>query len=275
MLNNVITQISVQRYEKKYKRATFLAFFLHFRIFFVPLQAKMDNKMRKIIIFGLVCVLCASCGPHKPTVAELRAQKHVKDSIGLVQQEQTMAYADSLLQLQMPIADSLLPRFKYVKNDRYEDHGHYICRDLEAGGLGQRIFLQAYVTDDMKTVVRSFYYGDRKLEHETIILSADEVTNTFSGHCHTYNAEGNHEIMTLNDEDAVNLLKFVAAYADSPIKITLCGKSKYTYIIKDKEKAALIETLRLQTVMSDIKKLESQYRQASLQVEKYKKRLEK
>ena len=97
----------------------------------------------------------------------------------------------------------------------------------------------------------------------------------FSGHCHAYEAEGNHEILTLNDEDAVNLLKFVAAYNDSQIKVTLSGKGKYTYTIKDKDKAALIETLQLQTVMSDIKKLESQYRQASLQVEKYKKRLEK
>ena len=239
------------------------------------MQAKMDIKMQKFIIFIGILVLCASCGPHKPTVAELRAQKRVQDSINLVQQEQTMAYTDSRLQVMLPVADSLLPRFKYVKNDRYEDHGHYICRDLEAGGLGQRIFLQAYVTDNMKTVVRSFYYGERKLEHETILLSADEVENMFSGHCHSYDAEGNHEIMTLNDEDAVNLLKFVAAYADSPIKVTLSGKGKYAYTIKDKDKAALIETLRLQTVMSDIKKLESQHRQASLQAEKYKKRLEK
>ena len=231
--------------------------------------------MQKFIIFIGILVLCASCGPHKPTVAELRAQKRVQDSINLVQQEQTMAYTDSLLQVMLPVADSLLPRFKYVKNERYEDNGHYICRDLESSGSGQRIFLQAYVMDNMKTVVRSFYYGERKLAHETITLTAEEVTNTFSGHCHVYDAEGYHEIMTISDEDAVNLLKFVATYAGSPIKVTLSGKGKYTYTIQDKDKAALIETLRLQTVMSDIKKLESQHKQASLQVEKYKKRLEK
>ena len=231
--------------------------------------------MKKIVIFSVIFVSLVSCGPHKPTVAELRAEKRVQDSINLVQQERTMAYTDSMLQLQMPVADSLLSRFKYVKNEKYEDHGHYICRDLESSGLGQRIYLQAYVTDNMKTVVRSFYYGSRKLEHETVILSAEEVTNTFSGHCHAYDAEGNHEIMTLNDEDAVNLLKFVATYADSEIKVTLSGKGKYAYNIMEKDKAALVETLRLQTVMSDIKNLEAQHRQASLQVEKYKKRLEK
>ncbi len=231
--------------------------------------------MRKIIIFSIVSVLFASCGPHKPTVSELREQKRVEDSISLVQQERTMFYTDSLLQLQMPVADSLLKLFKYVKNERYEDQGQYIRRDLETSGLGQRIFLQAYVTDNMRTAVRSFYFGSRKLEHETVTLTADSVTNTFHGRCHAFDVEGNHEIMTLNDEDAVALLRFVSAYASSEIKVTLVGKGKYSYNIKEKDKAALIETLRLQTVMSDIKKLESQHRQASLQVEKYKKRLEK
>ena len=231
--------------------------------------------MQKIIIFTAILTFCVSCGPHKPTVAELREQKRIQDSINLVQQERTMAYTDSMLQLQLPVADSLLARFKYVKNDRYEDNGHYICRDLETNGLGQRIFLQAYVTDNMKTVVRSFYYGERKLEHQTVTLAAEDVTNTFYGHCHTFDAEGNHEITTFNSEDAVNLLKFISSYADYNIKVTLSGKGKYSYTIKDKDKAALVATLRLQTVMSDIKTLEAQHRQASLQVEKYKKRLEK
>ena len=231
--------------------------------------------MKKTTLFIVILILFASCGPHKPTAAQLREQKRIQDSINMVQQEQSMAYADSLLQLQLPLADSLLRHFHYVKNEKYEDHGHYICRDLETGGLGQRIFLQAYVTDDYKTVVRSFYYGARKLEHETIELAADSVTNTFHGEGHVFDAEGNHEIATLNNEQSVNLLKFIAAYADVPIKVTISGKAHYTYYIKEKDKEALVETLRLQTVMADIKKLEAQHRQASLQAEKYKKRMEK
>ena len=67
----------------------------------------MDNKMQKFIIFIGILVLCASCGPHKPTVAELRAQKRVQDSISLMQQEQTMAYTDSLLQVMLPVEVSM------------------------------------------------------------------------------------------------------------------------------------------------------------------------
>ena len=122
-----------------------------------------------------------------------------------------MAYTDSLLQSQLPVADSLLKHFKYVKNEKYEDNGYYIRRELETSGLGQRIFLQAYVTDNFKTVVRSFYYGSRTLEHGTIELDADDVTNSFTGHCHVFNEEGNHEITTLDNDQAVNLRVVVNA----------------------------------------------------------------
>ena len=103
----------------------------------------------------------------------------------------------------------------------------------------------------------------------------ESVENTFSGNLHTFEEEGFHEILTLNDEDAVQLLKFVDAYSSSKISVKLAGKIKYTYTLSDKDKPALIETLRLQTVMSDIRSLEAQSKQASLQVDKYQRRLQK
>lgn len=231
--------------------------------------------MKKTFVFVILTVLFASCGPHKPTVAELREQKRQQDSISLRQYEQTVAYTDSLLQTLLPVSDELLKKFKYVKNEKYEDHGYYIHKQLQTAGLGQRIFLQAYVTDDFKTVVRSLYYGSRMLSHDQVTLSAEGVENTFAGNLHSFEEDGFHEILTLNDEDAVELLKFVDAYSGSKINVKLAGKIKYSYTLSDKDKPALIETLRLQTIMSDIRSLEAQSKQASLQVDKYQRRLEK
>ena len=231
--------------------------------------------MKKTFLFVILTLVFASCGPHKPTTAELRAQKRQQDSISLIQYQQTVVYTDSLLQTLLPVSDELLKKFKYVKNEKFEDHGYYIHKQLQTAGLGQRIFLQAYVTDDFKTVVCSLYYGSRMLSHDQVTLSADDVENTFVGNLHTFEEEGFHEILTLNDEDAVQLLKFVDAYNASKISVKLAGKIKYTYTLSDKDKPALIETLRLQTVMSDIRSLEAQSKQASLQVDKYQRRLEK
>ena len=230
--------------------------------------------MQKSVIFGIMLCIFASCGPHKPTVAEQRAQKRQQDSISMVQYRQSMDYTDSVLQATLPQADELLKKFKYVKNEKYADNGYYILPQLQTAGLGQRIFLQAYVTDAFKTVVRSMYYGSR-IKHNCLIVSADSVANTFYGNLHAFDEDGQHEILTLNDEDAVELLKFVSGFAESKIKVTLRGDKSYAYVLNDKDKAALVETLRLQTLMTDIHTLEAQYKQASLQYEKYVRRLNK
>ena len=240
--------------------------------------------MKKILLFVAMAAVCASCGPHKPSVAEQRAEKRQKDSLSMVQYARTVVYTDSLLQTVLPQADELLKSFRYVKNEKYADHGYYIQPVLETAGAGQRIYLQAYVMDAVtgstdgapayKTVVRSFYYG-QKLNHKGLTVSADSVSNSFHGNLHAYDAEGQHEILTLTDADAVALLQFVSAYASAKITVKLEGDRTYSYVLKDKDKAALVETLRLQTLMSDIRQLEAQHKQASLQYEKYARRLDK
>ena len=229
---------------------------------------------RKVYLLVVLSLCVSACGPHKPTVAEQRAQKRQQDSINLVMQEQTVTYTDSLLQVVLPQADSLLALFQYKKNEKYEDHGYYIHKHMQTAGLGQRIYLQTFVTDDLKTVVRSMYFGS-KIEHTTVTLSADSVSSRFEGEPYYFEAEGNHEMVTLSNDDAVALLQFVNAYADSRIKVKLSGKRSYAYFLNTKDIQAMLETLRLQVVMSDIRRLEDQQRQASLQVEKYKRRLDK
>jgi len=229
--------------------------------------------MKKTVIFGVFLFIFAACGPHKPTVAEQRAEKRVKDSLSMVQYAQTMRYTDSLLQTVLPESDNMLKRFKYVKNEKYADRGYYIHPQLQSAGLGQRIYLQAYVTDDFKTVVRSMYYGSRGLKHNRVTLSADSMTNTFYGDLYAFAEDGQHEIVTLGDADAVALLQFVSAFGENKIKVTLSGDRSYAYFLQAKDVAAMVETLRLQTLMSDIRTLEAQYKQASLQYEKYARRL--
>ena len=231
--------------------------------------------LKKTLIFVIFVGAMVACQPKPSKVEVMRKEKHERDSIALCQQEQTLRYSDSLLQVLLPKSDSLLKLFKYEKNDRYENHGHYVHPLLRTVIQTQRNFLQAYVSDDMKAIVRSYYYGARYIHHSSVLLTADSVTNQFTGEAHTFDADGCHEILALDNDEAVRLLQFVNTFASSRIKVTLSGSGKYVYYLGDKDKQALIETLRLQTMMNDIHQLEDQSRQASLQIQKYKKRLEK
>lgn len=81
---------------------------------------------RRYLIF-LLAFAFAFTACNKPSKAEqYRAEKHVQDSIRLVEQQTSLAYYQSQLEPLTAQADSLLPFFKYEKNEKYQDHGFYV-----------------------------------------------------------------------------------------------------------------------------------------------------
>lgn len=236
--------------------------------------------MRKVLFFILILSF-AACGPKKPTVAEQRAEKARLDSIDYINQQRTIRYTDSLLQIVLPEIDPMLRAFVYEKNDSYEDHGHYVHRLLKTTSNTSRCFLQAYVSDDRITSVRSYYYGSKAINHTTLVLTAmseEGVEYRATGHLHKFEAEGVHETVSIDGDDALALLRFIDGYGNAKIRVQLFADSdspKATYYLGDTEKQALIETYALGVKMNDIHLLEQQQRQASLHVQKYERRYQK
>lgn len=205
-------------------------------------------------------------------VVQRRAAKALGDSITYMEAQRSVAYADSLLQLLLPQADELLRQFRYEKDDRYEDHGRYVSRLLATGSNTSRNFLQAYVRDDRMTIVKSFYYGAMSVGQQSLLLSANGEEVTFRGNNHSFNAEGWHEIMTLEDTDALQLLNFVSTHADSRVRVKGEGDAPdkaWVYYLTDKEKKALVQTYQLGFLMKDIRQLEEMLRVANAQVLHY------
>ena len=100
--------------------------------------------MKGILIIGAMMVVLVGC--NKPSKMEqYRAEKHVRDSVGLVDQQRSLAFYESQLELLKPKADSLLPYFKYEKKEKYQDHGNYVL----TGKNGLRIL----VRDDGKELL--------------------------------------------------------------------------------------------------------------------------
>lgn len=95
-----------------------------------------DMWKNSFFIFILAAFL-ASCG-HENTIDRYRAQKHVRDSVSLEEQERSLAFYESQLENIMPTADSLLALFHYEKNAKYQDHGYYVT----TGTNGLRILVR-------------------------------------------------------------------------------------------------------------------------------------
>ena len=112
-----------------------------------------DGMMKELMIIGAVMLVMAGC--NKPSkIEQYRAEKHVRDSIGLVDQQRSLDYYESQLELLAPKADSLLQYFKYEKSEKYQDNGFYVL----TGKNGLRIL----VRDDGKEML--LYKDGKRIE---------------------------------------------------------------------------------------------------------------
>lgn len=205
-------------------------------------------------------------------VAERRQAKALKDTIVYLQAQHTLRYCDSVLQPLLPEVDKLLKEFRFEKNESYEDHGQYVYRNLQTGWNTSRCFLQAYVSDDRKTLVKSYYYGTKPVHQTAVALSAGDQEIEQSGQNHAFEAEGWHEILTLTDEQALEVLNFVSSHLAERIRVTAQGEkpnAKAVYYLSDNEKQALDKTYKLGLLMRDIDQLEQQISLASKRIEHF------
>ncbi len=205
-------------------------------------------------------------------VSARRVAKSLSDSIVYIEAQRTLVYSDSMLNVLLPQVDPLLKQFRYEKNDKYEDEGRYVHYLLRTTSNASRCYLQCYVSDQRKTTLKSYFFGNRAIHHDRITLSANEMQIEQTGSAHVFEAEGWHEILTLDEEHALQLLNFISAHKQDRVKVTLGGKSNYIYYLQQNEKEALEQTYLLGTLMRDIRRLEENINMANKQIARYNER---
>lgn len=214
-------------------------------------------------------------------VAQRRLAKALSDSITYLEAQRTSVYADSILQILLPEVEPLLKQFRYEKDERYEDHGKYVPRLLTTTSNTSRSFIQAYVTDNRITTVKSQYCNSTLLCQTAVVLeSAEEELTCTSGSEHHFTIEGNgcHSIYTLDGEEALRLLNFISAHQQDRIRVKLLGtnakgnETSYVYYLNDNEKKALQDAYQLGFLMNDIKTMEDALNKSQMQISNYQNR---
>ena len=90
------------------------------------------------------------CTKKPSKVEQYRADKHERDSIALTEQQRSLTYYQTQLDALMPQVDSLLPLFKYERNEKYQDHGFYVVRNEK---LKNHAGLRVMVQDDGQSLL--------------------------------------------------------------------------------------------------------------------------
>lgn len=205
-------------------------------------------------------------------VAIRRMAKALQDSIVYLEAQRSLGYCDSLLHIVEPRVDSLKRQFVFNKEEKYQSQGEYVHRLLKTTSNTSRNFLQAYIQEDGKAILKCYYFGSSPLKISAMQISADEYEQTFGGESHEFkDIDGVHEILNLSNDDAMSVMNFVSSSMKSRVKIELQGKSKVVYYLSDSEKHALEDTYRLGMLMKDLKTLQDNVRISQLQIAKFEK----
>ena len=191
-------------------------------------------------------------------------------------QEDVHDSAEARYRALLPTLDSLLERFDYDKQEKYQDKGYYGSKSQQSNRNAQRNYLQTLVRDDGRPEIRAYYYGEGKPDFQQIVLTAGEIEAAYSGSVHVFEAEGWHGILTV-EESAREALQLIDAHAGEKIKVAYKSKkNKFAvYVLPEKDKQIMLQAYQLSIVVSDIRELEKRIRKTSLEVEKYQKRLQK
>ncbi len=203
--------------------------------------------------------------------------KSLSDSITYLEARRTATYLDTLLPPLLDQVDKLIEqKFMYEKNDKYENNGRFVHRLLSTDKNTSRNFIQAYVRDDRMTIVKSYYYGNKPVTQKSVTLLAESEQIVFSGSNHHFTTQGHHEIMTLENDQALSFLNFIGTHQESRIRVKGSGtdaNSSWIYYLNENEKNALADTYRLGWLMKDIKQIEEMLDVAKNQILNYEQKL--
>ena len=119
--------------------------------------------MKKLFYSMIIMAAVFGCTKQPSKVEQYRADKHERDSIALTEQQRSLTYYQTQLDALMPQVDSLLPLFKYERNEKYQDHGFYVVRNEK---LKNHAGLRVMVQDDGQSLL--VYREGKRMSEEKV-----------------------------------------------------------------------------------------------------------
>ncbi|MBQ7823453.1 MAG: hypothetical protein IJ338_04680 [Bacteroidaceae bacterium] len=203
-------------------------------------------------------------------------------TIEMREAERIIVYSDSLLNVLQTQVDPLTKNFVFEKDTAYQKVGFYIHKLQQVERNVERNYLRTQVDETGKLQIASVYFGRKPIEHSAMRL--DTKDGAFAqteeipydgGTNYRFTDNGNQtEVVTYTDGRDGGVVDLICLYPKERIKVTYKGKSPYVYYLDDQNKKAIVETVDLAKVLSEITGLKQNKAIAEKKIELLKKRIE-
>ena len=206
-----------------------------------------------------------------PKAFEARKQGiRLMQQVDLKEQQKTLVYLDSMMQVKQLQFDSIKGNFVLEKDTAYQEVGNWFYpTQIVEKNIG-RSFLRAQVNELGEMSLTSIYCAGGKLNHASVKVS---VGDTFA---ETPMAKDSYVTTDLGrtiekadykvGEDG-GVAGFIVANQDKNIQLQFVGDKTYRTTLQKNDRKAIVELMELSRILSGMEEIRKQQKEANLKIQ--------
>ena len=206
-----------------------------------------------------------------PKAFEARKQGiKLMQQVDLKEQDKTLVYLDSMMQVKQAQLDSIKANFVLEKDTAYQEIGNWFYPTQVVEKNVGRSFLRAQVNELGEMSLTSIYCAGGQLNHTSVKVS---VGDTFAETPMTNDSYATTDLgRTIEKADYKvgedgGVVGFIVANQDKNIQLTFIGDKTYRTAMQKNDRKAIVELVELARILSGMEEIRKQQKEANLKIQ--------
>ena len=206
-----------------------------------------------------------------PKAFEARKQGiKLMQQVDLKEQQKTLVYLDSLMQVKQAQLDSIKGNFVLEKDTVYQEIGNWFYPTQVVEKNVGRSFLRAQVNELGEMSLTSIYCAGGKLNHTSVKVSVGETFAETPMTKDSYTTTDLGRTIEKADyklgEDG-GVAGFIVTNADKNIQLTFIGDKTWRTAMQKNDRKAFVELTELTRILSGMEEIRKQQKEANLKIQ--------
>lgn len=206
-----------------------------------------------------------------PKAFEARKQGiRLMQQVDLKEQQKTLVYLDSMMQVKQHQLDSIKGNFVLEKDTAYQEIGNWFYPTQVVEKNVGRSFLRGQVNELGEMSLTSIYCAGGKLNHTSVKVSVGETFAETPMTKDSYTTTDLGRTIEKADykvgEDG-GVANFIATNADKNIQLTFVGDKTWRTAMQKNDRKAFVELTELARILSGMEEIRKQQKEANLKIQ--------
>ena len=206
-----------------------------------------------------------------PKAFEARKQGiKLMQQVDLKEQQKTLVYLDSAMQVKQAQLDSIKGNFVLEKDTAYQEIGNWFYPTQVVEKNVGRSFLRGQVNELGEMSLTSIYCAGGQLNHTSVKVSVGDTFAETPMSNDSYTTTDLGKVIEKADykvgEDG-GVVGFILANQDKNIQLTFIGDKTYRTAMQKNDRKAIVELTELARILSGMEEIRKQQKEANLKIQ--------